>query len=64
MLLLKELLAQKIPAVREGIRELIAKHGDKVISQVTVAQAYGGMRGVKCLVCDKMEERRVGKEYR
>jgi citrate synthase len=51
-LLLKELLGQKVPAMREEVKELIAKHGDEVISQVTVAQAYGGMRGVKCLVCD------------
>jgi citrate synthase len=55
MFLLKELLAQKIPAIREEIKGLIAKDGDKVISQVTVAQAYGGMRGVKCLVCDTSE---------
>jgi len=40
------------PAVREDIARLIADHGDKVISDVTVAQAYGGMRGVKCMVCD------------
>ncbi|OGW14176.1 MAG: type I citrate synthase, partial [Nitrospinae bacterium RIFCSPLOWO2_12_FULL_45_22] len=31
---------------------LIKEHGSKVISQVTVEQAYGGMRGVKGLVCD------------
>ena len=52
MSMLKETLAAKIPAMREEIRTLIKKHGDKVISQVTVAQAYGGMRGIKCMVCD------------
>jgi citrate synthase len=52
MATLKEALAAKIPAMRDEIKELLAKHGEKVISQVTVGQAYGGMRGVKCLVCD------------
>jgi len=52
---LKETLAAKIPAMREEIREIVAKYGDRVISEVTVAQAYGGMRGVKCLVCDTSE---------
>ncbi|MHC4413676.1 MAG: citrate (Si)-synthase [Planctomycetota bacterium] len=49
---LQETLAAKIPAMREVIRDLVKAHGDKVISEVTVAQAYGGQRGVKCLVCD------------
>ncbi|MHC4320413.1 MAG: citrate/2-methylcitrate synthase, partial [Planctomycetota bacterium] len=49
---LKEKLAEKIPVWRDDIKSLIKEHGDKVISQVTVAQAYGGQRGVKCLVCD------------
>lgn len=40
------------PAVREDIARLVADHGDKIISEVSVAQAYGGMRGVKCMVCD------------
>lgn len=49
---LKEVLAAKIPQVRKEIKDLLAKYGDKVISEVTVAQAYGGMRGVKSMVCD------------
>ena len=49
---LKEKLAEKIPVWREDIKTLLEEHGDTVISQVTVAQAYGGQRGVKCLVCD------------
>ncbi|RJP36416.1 MAG: citrate (Si)-synthase [Phycisphaerales bacterium] len=52
MATLKETLQQKIPAMRQEIKQLIDTHGEKVISQVTVAQAYGGMRGVKCMVCD------------
>jgi citrate synthase len=49
---LKEVLAAKIPGWREEIKGIAANHGDKVISEVTVAQAYGGMRGVKCMICD------------
>ena len=49
---LQEVLAAKIPGWREEIKNILTKHGDKVISEVTVAQAYGGMRGVKCMICD------------
>ena len=49
---LKETLAAQIPALRRETRELIDQYGDKVISEVTVAQAFGGMRGVRCMVCD------------
>lgn len=49
---LKEKLAEQIPAIREEIKALIKEHGNKSISDVTIAQAYGGMRGVKALVCD------------
>lgn len=52
MATLKERLAQLIPPLREDIRALVKGHGSKVISEVTVAQAYGGMRGVKGMVCD------------
>lgn len=55
MSLLYEKLSKNIPQWREEIKKLNAEHGDKVISQVTVAQAYGGMRGVKSLVCDTSE---------
>jgi citrate synthase len=49
---IKEALARRIPDRREEIVRLLKEHGDTVISQVTVKQAYGGMRGVKGLVCD------------
>jgi citrate synthase len=52
MATLQERLAQQIPKIREDIRGLNKDHGSKVISEVTVEQAYGGMRGVKGLVCD------------
>ncbi|RME21316.1 MAG: citrate (Si)-synthase [Candidatus Zixiibacteriota bacterium] len=51
-LTLKDKLAGMIPKLREERKKLIKEHGTKVISEVTVAQAFGGMRGVKGMVCD------------
>jgi citrate synthase len=52
MLGLKEKLQQLIPALRDEVRKLIKERGEVVISEVTVSQVFGGMRGVKGLVCD------------
>ncbi len=52
MATIQDVLAQKIPVWREEIASVRKGFGEKVISQVTVDQAYGGMRGVKGLVCD------------
>ncbi len=52
MATLKEKLAQTVPALRDEIKGFVKANKDKTISEVTVAQAYGGMRGVKALVCD------------
>ncbi len=52
MATLKDVLAGKLPQYRDEVKGLVKEHGEKVISQVTVAQAYGGMRGVKAQVCD------------
>ncbi|MCK4904528.1 MAG: citrate (Si)-synthase, partial [Candidatus Marinimicrobia bacterium] len=49
---LLETLNKKIPDWRNEAQQLLKEKGDKVVSNVTVAQAYGGMRGVKGLVCD------------
>ena len=49
---IKEALAARIPGLRQEIADIVKEHGDTVISEVTVKQAYGGMRGVKGLVCD------------
>ncbi|HXV74864.1 MAG TPA: citrate (Si)-synthase, eukaryotic [Candidatus Polarisedimenticolaceae bacterium] len=49
---LKKKLADKIPAMREAVRALLADHGDRKISDVSISQAYGGMRGVKSLVTE------------
>ena len=50
-LLKKEVLSQ-IPKVQEEIKYLISEKGSEKISDVTVAQAYSGLRGIKAFVCD------------
>ena len=45
-------LEEKIPVWRDDARSLLKNNGSSVISDVTLTQAYGGMRGVKGLVCD------------
>ncbi len=47
---LKEKLAAKIGPMREKVGSIVKGHGDLKISDVSVSQAYGGMRGVKCMV--------------
>lgn len=49
---LKQRLAEQIPQLREERKSLMKEAGNKVISQVTIEQAIGGMRGVKGMVCD------------
>jgi len=49
---LKSKLKEKIDAWRPRTTRLLKEHGDKKISDVTIAQAIGGIRGVKCLVTD------------
>ena len=49
---LQDRLAAQLPVLRQDITDLVKTHGDKVISNVTVQQAFGGMRGVKSLICD------------
>ncbi len=49
---LRERLSAIIPGWRERVRTLVQDHGDKVVGEVTIAQVYGGMRGVKALVTD------------
>ena len=52
---LQNALAKNIPVWRGDISGLVKKHGDKKISDVSITQAYGGMRGIKCMVCDTSE---------
>ena len=55
MSMLKEKLAKTFPALKADINAFVKEHGDKEVSKVTLAQAYGGLRGVKGLVCDTSE---------
>ncbi len=49
---IKDKFASQIPGLREEMKGIVKGHGAKVISECTIAQAYGGMRGVKGMVCD------------
>jgi citrate synthase len=49
---LQKKLQEKIEAWRPRTVKLLKEHGDKKIGDVTIAQAIGGMRGIKCLVTD------------
>ena len=45
-------LAEKIPPMRQRVRNLVTNYGSVKIDEVTVAHLYGGNRGVKTLVSD------------
>ena len=49
---LKEKLGQKIEAWRPRTAKLLKEHGDVKLGEVTIGQAIGGARSVKCLVTD------------
>ena len=49
---LKETLYKKIEEHRPRTTRLLKEYGDVKISDVTITQAIGGARGVKCLVTD------------
>jgi citrate synthase len=49
---LKDKLYSKIKEHRSRTSNLLKVHGDRTIDQVTIAQAIGGMRGIKSLVTD------------
>ncbi|KAG0128293.1 citrate synthase-like protein [Tuber indicum] len=44
---LKDTLKEIIPAKREALKRLKAEHGQKVLGEVKVENAIGGMRGIK-----------------
>jgi len=49
---LKETLARKIEEHRPRTVKLLKEYGDVKLSDVTISQAIGGARGVRCLVTD------------
>jgi citrate synthase len=46
---LKEKFASKMVPMRERVQKVRKEHGDMKISDVTIEQAYGGARSVKCM---------------
>jgi len=52
MTVLQDKLAETLPGLRNEFRTMISEMGEKVISEVTVRQIGGGMRGVRSLICD------------
>jgi citrate synthase len=49
---LKDKLAALVPLKRDEVKQVIKEFGDRQVSEVNVSQAYGGMRGVKCMVTE------------
>lgn len=49
---LKGILAAKIPKEQERIKAFRKQHGNTKVGEVTVDMMYGGMRGIKGLVCE------------
>jgi len=49
---LRERMKELVPKEQERVKALLAKHGDKEISKVTVKQVIQGTRGVKALICE------------
>jgi len=49
---LKEKIEARLPEWRERVKRLVKESGDVKVGDVTIAQVYGGMRGVKSLVTD------------
>ena len=52
MATLKETLYSKIEGWRPRTTKLLKEHGDVKVGEVTIAQAIGGARSVRCLVTD------------
>ena len=50
--MLKKVLSEKISYWQDEIRTLLKEDGENKISDVSINQAYGGMRGVKGLICE------------
>lgn len=49
---LHDKLQTLIPSTRQEISSLLKVNGEKVVSEVTIGQVIGGMRGVKGMLCD------------
>jgi citrate synthase len=47
---LKEKFTAKMVPMRERVQKILKENGEMKIGDVSIAQAYGGMRSVKCMV--------------
>ena len=54
-MILKDKLAAIIPDLREEMKGILSKYSSTEIGGVTVEQIFGGMRGIKGLICDTSE---------
>ncbi|QQS38098.1 MAG: citrate (Si)-synthase [Ignavibacteriales bacterium] len=52
MSLIAEKLSVKIDEWRKEVSSLVKNNGETKLSDVTISQAYGGMRDVRALICD------------
>merc|ERR1712032_1528507 len=49
---LKQRMEELVPAVQADTKAFRQQYGSHVLGNVTVEQAYGGMRGIKCMVTE------------
>lgn len=54
-MILKDRLAAQIPGLREEAKNIVGKNSTTGVGEVTIEQLYGGMRGIKGLLCDTSE---------
>ena len=52
---LRDKLAEIIPGLRKEANEVYSSGPNAVIGDVTTEQLFGGMRGIKSLICDTSE---------
>ena len=49
---LQEKIAAQLPEMRNRVKTLVKENGNIKVGDITIAQVYGGMRGVRALVTD------------
>lgn len=49
---LRDVLAAKIPAEQERVKNFRKQHGALKMGETTIDMMYGGMRGIKALICE------------
>ena len=54
-MLLQDKLNTIIPKLRKEAKDIASKHGNLSVGNVTLDQVFGGMRGIKGLICDTSE---------